>query len=676
MASLVGNRLLAQMAILIVAYLATADQANAIMGNSDTGLERLTALTGDPLAQPLLNATSAHVTSDGTRLIVGRSSELAQLSIFTLDDAGLPSFEQEFSVTNPELTGLTRVNALAGSADGQRLYAAGQGGLAVIGINQASGALALLDRISVVGSIDSIALSPQQNLLVVGVSNVSIGAQLRTYTLDAEGRAPTLQDTWTYSEATAASEVAINSAGTRAYVANNSTLAEHSLSASGQISEPLLHPLDITTDLDIDFVLSVDERRIYLVVADGGVNYYSRESVGELFSNAQHIPTRNPQVREGSSFSPNGIATNSAGTVLYVARQSFFVSSISRISFSCLDSYTVNEPTGLFRFSGFICSGIPGSLVVLHPQLDRIYSINSSVTQLLGNVTSGSLSVFQSAPTLAETSLVSAVLPSARSEGNRFSRAADVSAFATVINTGAVDAQICSLRTTGSSSDVGSVSYQLVDPATNLPLVGSTANDEFNIPQGGSTSLVFSVDNRLGEVESVLLEIQAVCLNASAAPTVPGVNTLLFSAANGPLADLISSTATLTQPGIVTLPSNSGLSLFTAAAVNIGDSDTIEVRPELELSALVDGLESLANLPDVLLEICQTDPITSECLADRAPSTTLTMNTNELATFAVFITGNGLPVDFRPETNRVFIVFVDQNQNVRGGSSVALETAP
>ena len=65
----------------------------------------------------------------------------------------------------------------------------------------------------------------------------------------------------------------------------------------------------------------------------------------------------------------------------------------------------------------------------------------------------------------------------------------------------------------------------------------------------------------------------------------------------------------------------------------------------------------------------------SQCVTPPTPaaSVTVTINTNDTPTFAVFIAGRGI-VPFNPATNRVFVRFADPNGVIRGSTSVAVRT--
>ena len=120
--------------------------------------------------------------------------------------------------------------------------------------------------------------------------------------------------------------------------------------------------------------------------------------------------------------------------------------------------------------------------------------------------------------------------------------------------------------------------------------------------------------------------------------------------------------ATPQNDGIVHIIGTTGSSAFAVATVNVGASGSI----------------TAGTLPgDVKLPLatnwCQTDPSTGQCISAIGPTVTTTINTNATPTFAVFVTANG-GVPFIPQTNRIFVGFIDAGRVVRGATSVAVET--
>lgn len=657
----------------LVTMITLGTSSFAVATETSGGLENRFVLSDTASIEQLSDSTSSYISADGQRLFIGRSGDTQRLTSYTLDETGALQFEQVLSTGDPGFANLPPILDLTGSPDAGLLYALGETGLAILSVSPTTGSISLLEQLPLT-SAQTLALTPQGNRLLVGSSSTNEGARLALYTLDGNGRTPTLADEWLYPMDMDVGDIEIGVDGTSAYVSTNTSIFEHSLGSSNTIGMPIATPLGLTSEIAPRLSISNDERNLYATGSGLPLLSFARSAAGMTFMQTQRLPSVDPTVVEGNLFTPRELQLSRDESTVFVARESFLFSAQQIVSLVCLDSYNRDPATGLIRLAGFSCAGESGSLLSIHPQLDLAYSTRASISQIFGSPTVGRIGVFASLPPLPETSLVSAVLPTARTKGNNTSQVDDASAFATVINIGSANAEVCQLRTVGPSADIASISYQRVNPATNLPLPESGVNEEFEIPAGESATLTFTVSERINEVESVLLDIQAVCLNATAAPSVEGINTLLFSTSSAPLADLVSVTATLSRPGVVQLPGNSGLSLFTAAAINIGNSDTITAVPVLELGPLVDGLDPFDGLPDLNLEICETNIETAECLVERSASTSRTMATDDIATYTVFVTGRGESVPFFPERNRVFIVFLDQNNRVRGASSVAVET--
>jgi hypothetical protein len=141
----------------------------------------------------------------------------------------------------------------------------------------------------------------------------------------------------------------------------------------------------------------------------------------------------------------------------------------------------------------------------------------------------------------------------------------------------------------------------------------------------------------------------------------PGLNTLLLSASSG-APDIVALAGTLSNDGIVHLPSALGTGVFVVATFNLGASGQITA------SADTGGV----TLP-VTLTICQTNPATSVCLGTPAASAIATIATNATPTFAIFAaaTNNVAPLY---AANRISVRFTDTTSTVRGSTSVAVAT--
>src|SRR5206468_4191170 len=156
--------------------------------------------------------------------------------------------------------------------------------------------------------------------------------------------------------------------------------------------------------------------------------------------------------------------------------------------------------------------------------------------------------------------LVSAVLPSSRSV--QVGKVA--SAFGTLINAGANPAVACGIAP--GASLPATFSYQRTDPATNA-VVGTQGTPAACIPPGGSQSYViaFTPPAAFAPID-VPLTFQ--CGNSAPAASVPGLNTLLLTAAAAPVPDIIALAATIGHDGIVNIAGVPGAGAFAVATAN------------------------------------------------------------------------------------------------------------
>jgi len=259
--------------------------------------------------------------------------------------------------------------------------------------------------------------------------------------------------------------------------------------------------------------------------------------------------------------------------------------------------------------------------------------------------------IFAASPPLA-----AAVLPSSRSVRIGGTPA---TVFATIANPGATPVTAC--RIAPLTSVPASWVYQTTDPSTNQ-LTG-TPNTPVDIPAVGSKSFVIGITPSAafgpGDVQ-----IAFSCADADAAPVIPGVNTLHFSASTTSVPDVVALPSTTTADGIVSLPEPGGAGAFAVAALNLGAGDTITATADT----------GSATLP-VVLALCRTTPATGACLAPPTSFVTGAIGSGAAATFAVFVRRTGT-VSFDPATHRVFIRFTDSTGAVRGLASVAVRSVP
>jgi alpha-tubulin suppressor-like RCC1 family protein len=246
------------------------------------------------------------------------------------------------------------------------------------------------------------------------------------------------------------------------------------------------------------------------------------------------------------------------------------------------------------------------------------------------------------------------VLPTARS----IRTGATATAFATMINTGAVPATACSLS--APPGFPANFSYQITN-ASNSPT--GTPDTPQTIAAGAAQSFFFAV-TPLIDLNSSELAIVFDCANTPTTVTVPGLNTLLLSASSTPSPDLISIGSTPSGDGIANIPGATGSTAFGAATVNIGAAGTITASVD-------DNGKGLA----LTASLCVTNPTTGACTNPATPAATATfaLAANASATVAVFVTGTG-NVPFDPGANRLFLRFKTADGVTRGATSVAVRT--
>src|SRR5207237_452322 len=143
--------------------------------------------------------------------------------------------------------------------------------------------------------------------------------------------------------------------------------------------------------------------------------------------------------------------------------------------------------------------------------------------------------------------------------------------------------------------------YQTTDPATNA-LTGSPNAPATIPPSGRQTFLVAFTPTAAFGPADVLLAVS--CANVPAAPVIAGVNSLVLAASDTPVPDIVALAATPANDGIVAIPGVTGSAAFSVAAVNVGAGGAITASADTGPAAL-----------PVTLTICETDPVTSACLA-------------------------------------------------------------
>ncbi len=266
----------------------------------------------------------------------------------------------------------------------------------------------------------------------------------------------------------------------------------------------------------------------------------------------------------------------------------------------------------------------------------------------------GRADAFAAVQSIGSASLVAAVLPSSRSVQVG---GVPATAFATIIATGSGTAIGCSIAPL--TNLPANFQYQTTNPANNQ--VTGTPNTPVNIPAGGFQTFVIAF-TPTGSFPPTDVQLGFGCANTNLAPVLPGLDTLLLSAAAMPTPDIVALGATLNNDGIVNIPGTNGTGVFAVATVNVGVGGSITASTDTGGTSL-----------PVNIRLCQTNPTTGVCLAAPTTSVTTPINANATPTFAFFVTGTGT-VPFDPANNRVFVRFKDAGGLTRGATSVAVRT--
>ena len=250
----------------------------------------------------------------------------------------------------------------------------------------------------------------------------------------------------------------------------------------------------------------------------------------------------------------------------------------------------------------------------------------------------------------AASAIVSATLPASRSV--QVDTTATI--FATIINPGPEAATGCgiSLATVIDAE----LFFQITNPVDNS-LTGEP-NEPVDIPPGESQSFLIGVTPG-SAFAATDVAFNFSCNNTDAAPSFSGLNTLLLSSSEQPVADIVTIALTPSANGVTEVPQENGLGFFSMASVNVG------ATADLTLTA-----RGPAALDGALL-VCETNPQTGACLAPPAPSLPVTITGNATPTFAVFVS-SFLALPFDPAGGRIFVEFTDTAGQIRGSTSVAV----
>ena len=249
---------------------------------------------------------------------------------------------------------------------------------------------------------------------------------------------------------------------------------------------------------------------------------------------------------------------------------------------------------------------------------------------------------------IAHADLAASMLPSSRS----VEVGSLATAFASIVNVSETTATDCRIDLV--TTVTGDFFYQTTDPATNAPT--GAPNTEVDIAPGATQTFFIGITPSEPFADQPV-EFSYTCANDGPAPSIDGLNTLLFAASPFPIPDVVALAATVTNDGVVTVPDDGGLGAFAVASVNVGAQGLLDVR----------GRASFSLSGSVF--VCETNPDGS-CKAPIAESVMVDIGENATPTFSAFISSSEeIPADFA--NNRVFLEFLD-GSSVRGSTSVAV----
>jgi hypothetical protein len=169
--------------------------------------------------------------------------------------------------------------------------------------------------------------------------------------------------------------------------------------------------------------------------------------------------------------------------------------------------------------------------------------------------------------------------------------------------------------------------YQTTNPATNA-LTGSP-NTPVSIAAGASQSFVIAFTPNAPFAPTIVM-LGFDCTGVSAAPSNTGLNTLLLSASTTPVPDIVALAATAQNDGILHMTGTTGSNAFAVATVNVGASASITATAST----------GAATLP-LAISLCQTNPMSGQCISSIGSTVTTTIGANATPTFAIFATASG-----------------------------------
>jgi len=249
--------------------------------------------------------------------------------------------------------------------------------------------------------------------------------------------------------------------------------------------------------------------------------------------------------------------------------------------------------------------------------------------------------------------LLSAALPLARSTQVN----GTVTAFVSLINQSQQELQGCAISF--SENLPISFSYAPTEPIDN-DVIGP-ADELFSLDAGAVQSLVIGM-TPTGAFPSTSIDAVYECGNSQRVFLLPELNDIILASSTTPVPDILAESATTTNDGIANLDANNQAA-FSVATLNLGaESDTLRV------DAFPTG-----GLAAFTTSICETNPITGDCLGAAASFLEVDYDEMEERTFGVFVSSSQ-PIEPLFDIRRVRVQFTDDAGELRGSTSVAVVT--
>ncbi len=387
-------------------------------------------------------------------------------------------------------------------------------------------------------------------------------------------------------------------------------------------------------------------------ISDQDFNTASDVFVWEAATGTVTLVSRQASGESANGFSLEPVLNEDGSSVVYLSTANNIVDGDSN---GVADAFLLNRTTGLTTRVNVAEDGTQADLEAFNPSLSAdgntvVFWSSATTLTTLDAANHSDVLIRNLGLAVPQPMILSSVLPS--------SRATEVDQTVTVFATMVASDIGSECRIELASPIDASIFYQRTDPTTN-ELIGEPNVPVYlrpNVPQSFAIGIT-----AFAPLEPQEIEFAYVCSTGNPADVFVATNTVLFSASEQPTLDIVAAVATINNDGIVNIPDSENFGIFSAANVNVGSAGNVTA------SVAVLGQQ----LDEVL--ICPTNFITGACIDTPGQSTLAFQDENGTASFGIFVR-NSTPVEFRPDVNRLALVFTDDEGVVRGRTSVAVRS--